>query len=97
VDLGWRRHGIARALMRALASIALNAGCRRFQWLVLPSNEPALRFYESLGAEGAQDWLVMQLRGDGLDRLVQDQTSSMGWDLSPSGGTRPQESSDRAD
>src|SRR5260370_28522663 len=61
VDLGSRRHGIARALMGELASIAVNAGCRRFQWLVLRSNEPALRFYESLGAEGAHDWLVMQL------------------------------------
>jgi GNAT superfamily N-acetyltransferase len=77
VDLGWRRHGIARALMRELASIAVNAGCRRFQWLVLRSNEPALRFYESLGAEGAHDWLLMQLGGDGLDRLVRGQTLSV--------------------
>jgi GNAT superfamily N-acetyltransferase len=67
--LGWRRHRIARALMRALASIALNAGCPRFQRPVLRPNEPARRFYESLGAEEAHDCLVMQLRGDGLDRL----------------------------
>jgi ribosomal protein S18 acetylase RimI-like enzyme len=72
VDPAWRRQGIARALMRELASIAVNAGCRRFQWLVLRSNEPALRFYESLGAEGAQDWLLMQLRGGELDRVVRE-------------------------
>jgi GNAT superfamily N-acetyltransferase len=87
VDLGWRRHGIARALMRELASIAVGSGCRRFQWLVVRSNEPALRFYESLGAEGAHDWLLMQLRGDGLDRLVRDQTLAVRGKLSPRGGT----------
>jgi len=70
VDPGSRRQGIARALMAELAGIAVNAGCRRFQWVVLRSNGPALRFYESLGAEGAHDWLLMQLRGDGLDRLA---------------------------
>jgi GNAT superfamily N-acetyltransferase len=29
VDLDWRRHGIARALMHELARIAVIAGCRR--------------------------------------------------------------------
>jgi GNAT superfamily N-acetyltransferase len=78
VDLGWRRRGIARALMGELASIAASAGCRRFQWLVRRSNEPALRFYESLGAEAAHDWLMMQLRGDELDNLAR----ASGWSTS---------------
>jgi GNAT superfamily N-acetyltransferase len=66
----WRRHGIARAVVKALTRVAHQAGCRRFQWLVLRSNQEARRFYESLGAETADDWVLMQLPGDQIDRLA---------------------------
>jgi len=56
VAAAWRRHGIARAIVTALTRVAHTAGCRRFQWLVLRSNQAAIRFYESLGAETADDW-----------------------------------------
>jgi GNAT superfamily N-acetyltransferase len=68
VDAGWRRQGIARALMRMLATLARDAGCRRVQWLVKRNNASAIRLYESLGAEAAGVWQLMQLRGDALDR-----------------------------
>jgi GNAT superfamily N-acetyltransferase len=73
VDPAWRRHGIARALMGELASVAARAGCKRFQWTVLRANESAIRFYESLGARAADDWLMMQWGSDALppDRRTQ--------------------------
>jgi GNAT superfamily N-acetyltransferase len=66
----WQRHGIASALVKALTRIAHQTGCRRFQWLVLRSNVGAIRFYESLGAEVAGDWALMQLPGDQIERLA---------------------------
>jgi GNAT superfamily N-acetyltransferase len=61
VDREWRRHGIAGALMDALAQVARASNCRRFSWFVLRSNRDALRFYASLGATPIDDWLFMQL------------------------------------
>jgi ribosomal protein S18 acetylase RimI-like enzyme len=50
VEAAWRRRGIARALVLGLANIAVEHDCRRFQWLVLRSNQAAIAFYVSLGA-----------------------------------------------
>jgi ribosomal protein S18 acetylase RimI-like enzyme len=72
VATAWRRHGIARALVKALTRVAQRAGCRCFQWLVLRSNQEAIRFYESLGAAAADDWLLMQLPHDRIERLAAD-------------------------
>lgn len=65
----WRRRGIAAALMRALARIARERGCGRFEWGVQRSNEAAIRFYESLGANIANVW-VMQLNAAAIDKLT---------------------------
>ena len=70
VEPKYRRHGIARALMRELAKIAHDNGCGRFQWAVLRSNEAAIRFYESLGGRIMEQWALMQLYGDGIERLA---------------------------
>jgi GNAT superfamily N-acetyltransferase len=56
-----RKHGIGRALLRALARIAEQRGCGRMEWAVLDWNEPALRFYKSLGARQMKEWLVHRL------------------------------------
>lgn len=61
VERRYRRRGIARMLMRQLATVAADNGCRRFQWFVLRSNMEARRFYESLGAHVADEWAIMQL------------------------------------
>jgi RimJ/RimL family protein N-acetyltransferase len=52
--------------MRRLASIAVARGCDRFVWQVLDWNEPAIRFYESLGARSLSEWVTMRLDGDAL-------------------------------
>jgi len=65
-----RRHGVARDLMRRLAKIAKDEGCGRFQWMVLRSNQSAIGFYESLGAKIAEDWRLMQLYADDIQKLA---------------------------
>jgi GNAT superfamily N-acetyltransferase len=63
-----RRAGIGRAAMRVLAAEARRRGCGRMEWMVLNWNEPALAFYDGLGAERLA-WTSYRLAGDALGRL----------------------------
>ena len=65
-----RGHGIGKALLQELAKIAVNEHCYGIRWMVLEWNEPALKFYESLGAEILGEWETMLLTGSALDRLA---------------------------
>ena len=49
-----------------LASIACERNYGRVEWAVLDWNEPAIRFYQSLGAKPMDDWTVFRLTGDEL-------------------------------
>lgn len=61
-----RRKKAGVALMRRLAAEAVERGCDRFIWQVLDWNEPAIRFYESLGARAVSEWVTMRLEGEAL-------------------------------
>lgn len=61
-----RGHGLGKALLLHLAKLANERGCGRMEWAVLDWNQPAIEFYESLGAERKQDWTICRLTGDRL-------------------------------
>ena len=61
-----RGTGLGKALLRRLARIAVARGCARVEWSVLDWNEPAIRFYRSLGAVAKDEWTVYRLDGDAL-------------------------------
>ena len=65
-----RSHGIGRALLRALARIAQERNCGRMEWAVLDWNEPALRFYRSLGARQMKEWIVHRLTPVEIGKLA---------------------------
>ncbi|MGQ0642295.1 MAG: GNAT family N-acetyltransferase [Gemmatimonadaceae bacterium] len=65
-----RGRGVGRALLSHLARTAVTRDCARFEWAVLDWNEPAIRFYESLGAQPMSDWTVMRVSGQVLERLA---------------------------
>jgi GNAT superfamily N-acetyltransferase len=65
-----RRGGIGRMLMEHLAKLALDRGHVRLDWVALEWNEPALTFYEGLGARRLDDWKLLRLEKDGMRRLV---------------------------
>ncbi len=67
----FRGKGIGKALLVHLAQIAVRDNCGRFQWQVLDWNEPAIKFYEALGAKVMKEWLTMRLEGDALRRLAE--------------------------
>jgi GNAT superfamily N-acetyltransferase len=66
-----RGHGHGKALLAALANLAVKRGCGRLEWCVLNWNEPALRFYQSLGAEAMDEWTTYRLTGDELVKLAE--------------------------
>jgi GNAT superfamily N-acetyltransferase len=70
-----RGKGIAKALLQKLAQIALEENCYGLRWMVLEWNDPALKFYESLGAELLGEWETMLLRGEPLKRLAQSEST----------------------
>ena len=65
-----RGGGVGRALLEKLAETAVERGCGRLEWAVLDWNEPAIRFYERLGAKPNADWTVYRLTGESLRALA---------------------------
>ena len=65
-----RGSGIGQALFLKLAQIAAETGCGRLEWSVLNWNEPAIGFYQRLGAVPLSEWTVYRLTGENLDRIA---------------------------
>jgi GNAT superfamily N-acetyltransferase len=65
-----RRGGIGRAVMEHLAQLALERDAARIEWVALEWNQPALDFYEKLGARRLDDWRRLRLDQDGIRRLA---------------------------
>ncbi|MEL6345123.1 MAG: GNAT family N-acetyltransferase [Myxococcota bacterium] len=64
-----RGKGYGRALLQRLAEIAVARGCGRLEWAVLDWNEPAIAFYQKLGAVPMDEWTTFRLTGDALTAL----------------------------
>jgi GNAT superfamily N-acetyltransferase len=65
-----RGSGAGRALLSALAKIAVKRHCGRLEWAVLDWNRPAIRFYKRLGARLRREWILTDLTGAALARLA---------------------------
>ncbi len=65
-----RGRGYGKALLLALARIAVERGCGRFEWMVLDWNESSIRFYESLGAVRMDEWRLFRVTGEALEKLA---------------------------
>lgn len=70
VQPAWRGRGYGRALLVHVAGIAASRGCGRFEWSVLDWNEPAIRFYRSMGADVMPDWRICRVTGPALATLA---------------------------
>jgi GNAT superfamily N-acetyltransferase len=65
-----RGKGYGRAFLVELAKIARDRGCGRMEWAVLDWNEPAIKFYRSLGAKPMDEWTVFRLTRDEIAELA---------------------------
>ena len=62
-----RGSGAGKAMLKHLAKIALSKNCGRFEWNVLDWNEPAIQFYQSIGAKPQDEWVGYRLTGKSLE------------------------------
>ena len=62
--------GAGKALLKRLATIALENDCGRVEWSVLDWNEPSIKFYEAMGAKIKDGWLVYRLAGEALTNFA---------------------------
>jgi GNAT superfamily N-acetyltransferase len=65
-----RGSGLGRALLAALAEIAVQRGYARLEWAVLDWNQPSIDFYRALGAVPMEEWTVYRLAGPALNRVA---------------------------
>ena len=65
-----RRGGIGRVVMEHLAALALERGHVRLEWCALDWNEPALRFYDKLGATRLDEWKMFRLEREAMRNLA---------------------------
>ncbi|BAN54648.1 MULTISPECIES: GNAT family N-acetyltransferase [Pseudomonas] len=61
-----RGDGAGRQLLRHIAREAVANNCGRLEWSVLDWNEPAIGFYQKLGAEAQDEWVRYRLDGEKL-------------------------------
>lgn len=64
-----RAQGHGKALLKALARLAVERSCGRFEWSVLDWNQPAINFYRALGAVAMDEWTVYRLTGAALQAV----------------------------
>jgi GNAT superfamily N-acetyltransferase len=64
-----RGAGLGEAMLRALAALAVERGCGRFEWSVLDWNEHAIRFYRRMGATVMPEWRICRVTGAALEQL----------------------------
>ena len=66
----YRKRGYGKQLLLAVARIAHQRGCGRFEWAALDWNTPAWEFYTSLDAVPMQDWTMFRVDQATLARLA---------------------------
>ncbi len=64
-----RGSGLGKALLAKLAALTRERDCARLEWSVLDWNDPAIGFYQKLGARLMDEWTGMRLDGAHLARL----------------------------
>jgi GNAT superfamily N-acetyltransferase len=65
-----RRHGVGRALLQRIAALAVERDCARLEWSVLDWNQPAIDFYQTIGAAVLHEWKLCRMSDRALERLA---------------------------
>lgn len=65
-----RGTGLGKALLRALARVAVARGYARLEWSVLDWNTPSIDFYRALGAVPMDEWTGFRLTGEALHAVA---------------------------
>ena len=66
----FRGQGIGKALLARVAARAAEQGCVRLQWDVLEWNQPAIDFYQSMGARFLSEWRIMRVTDEAIPAMA---------------------------
>jgi GNAT superfamily N-acetyltransferase len=66
----YRGRGYGKALLVHLGQIALQKNYGRVEWSVLDWNQPAIDFYQSIGARQLSEWIINRVDGPGIEALA---------------------------
>ncbi|NER82785.1 MAG: GNAT family N-acetyltransferase [Leptolyngbya sp. SIO1D8] len=72
----FRGRGIGKQLLQAVGQLAVERSCGRLEWMVLDWNEPAIGFYERMGAQLKPDWKLCRVTGNALQQLADNASAS---------------------
>lgn len=67
----FRRLGLARALLSALARECVDNGYSRLSWAVLNWNSDAIALYDATGAQPQREWTTYRVSGPALAELAE--------------------------
>ena len=67
---GFRRRGLARALLARLARECVERGYSRLSWAVLDWNTDAIDLYDSVGGRPMTEWITYRVSGPELSALA---------------------------
>jgi GNAT superfamily N-acetyltransferase len=70
VRTNFRRRGLARALLAALAGECVDNGYTRLSWAVLNWNADAIALYDGIGGQPQREWTTYRLSGSPLAELA---------------------------
>ncbi|MBU2928111.1 GNAT family N-acetyltransferase [Winogradskyella psychrotolerans] len=70
VSENYRGKGVGTLLLDTVVKHGQQLGVKRISWEVLDWNEPAIKFYESKGADVKRDWDVVHLDEQGIQNYL---------------------------
>ncbi len=65
-----RGKGIGRALLMEVARLAVKHNCGRLEFAVLDWNDPAIGFYQELGATALEEWTLFRLTDSAMETVA---------------------------
>ncbi|PRX07290.1 GNAT family N-acetyltransferase [Martelella mediterranea] len=66
----FRGAGLGKALMRAVADVAVSRNCGRMEWSVLDWNVGAIRVYDAVGGKPQSEWIRYRLEDETLSAFA---------------------------
>jgi GNAT superfamily N-acetyltransferase len=70
----FRHRGVGRRLIEAVARIGVEHQCGRFEWTALNWNRAALDVYQKMGARVMDEWVLLRLNSEGIQKLASSDT-----------------------
>lgn len=67
----FRKRGLGRSLIEAVAKVGVERNCGRYEWTALNWNENALTFYDNLGAQRLGEWILLRMNAEEMAELAQ--------------------------